>query len=163
MQKFCSTELSETRVAEAARIFANNVHRPAVLGLEGDLGAGKTTFARSWIRAVSGETDIPSPTFSLVQEYALPRRDFLLYHADLYRISDGVELEETGFPEMLEGGLCLIEWASRVPGLAEGVISPRANLYFTHIAEGVRRLCLHTEDEFWQNLVQKLGWMRADD
>ncbi|HXW50264.1 MAG TPA: tRNA (adenosine(37)-N6)-threonylcarbamoyltransferase complex ATPase subunit type 1 TsaE, partial [Xanthobacteraceae bacterium] len=88
---------------EATRRFAADVAAALEPGdlvtLSGDLGAGKTTFARALIRALAGDDniDVPSPTFTLVQLYELPR--FSLVHADLYRISSATELAELGFDD----------------------------------------------------------------
>ena len=85
--------------------------------LSGDLGAGKTTFARALIRHLAGDErlEVPSPTFTLIQSYALPR--FTLVHADLYRVSEPQELVELGLEEAIEGAVTLIEWPDRAAGL----------------------------------------------
>src|SRR5437763_14460314 len=74
--------------------------------LSGDLGAGKTAFARALIRHFSGNEalDVPSPTFTLVQTYALPR--FTVVHADLYRVTHTGELAELGVDEAAENAWC---------------------------------------------------------
>lgn len=82
------------------------------LALNGDLGAGKSTLARAILRSLANDPslEVPSPTFTLVQIYDLRLQ---VGHFDLYRISDPSELDELGFDELLDNGVCLVEWPER--------------------------------------------------
>lgn len=105
--------LDEPAVLRIAELIALKLKAGDVIALSGDLGAGKTTFARALIRAVLGdrEAEVPSPTFSLVQSYASPR--LALTHADLYRLSDPSEMGELGLSDAARLGAVLVEWPEK--------------------------------------------------
>jgi tRNA threonylcarbamoyl adenosine modification protein YjeE len=87
-----------------------------LITLSGDLGAGKTTFARALIRFLAGDEtiEVPSPSFTLIQTYELPR--FPLVHVDLYRLENPRELVELGFDDLPKGAVVLLEWPDRAAG-----------------------------------------------
>lgn len=87
-----------------------------LVSLEGDLGAGKTAFARGLIQARCGAaTLVPSPSFALVQPYEDTEPP--IWHADLYRLGEASEVEELGLLDALADHICLVEWAARAEGL----------------------------------------------
>jgi len=118
---------------------ANSLERGDLVTLSGDLGAGKTTFARTLIRYLAGDerVEVPSPTFTLMQIYDLPQ--FPLVHADLYRLSGSGDLAELGFDDLPDGAVLLIEWPDRAAGLLPPdrldvalTLAPKLKLEFRH-------------------------------
>ena len=88
-----------------AREFAKTLHAPQTVALHGDLGMGKSEIARTIIQTLRGaDTVVPSPTFTLVQNYNG------ISHFDLYRIADASELEEIGLQYAIDNDITLIEW-----------------------------------------------------
>lgn len=109
---------SEADTESFARLMSERLRAGDVLFLEGNLGAGKTSFARALIRALSRDDalEVPSPTFTLLQTYDTPAAP--VWHYDLYRIKDPDEIWELGWEEALSGGIVVIEWPERLAGLA---------------------------------------------
>jgi tRNA threonylcarbamoyl adenosine modification protein YjeE len=101
----------ETATAELGARIARGLGAGDAVLLKGELGAGKTTLARSILRTLGVEGHVPSPTFTLVQAYdteILP-----LFHFDLYRIETPRDLAELGIDDALEQGAVLVEWPER--------------------------------------------------
>ena len=110
--------LDEDSLIELGCKLADYVTAGVVFCLNGKLGAGKTTLARAIIRrSCNIHTDIPSPTFNLVQSYET-NSGFELWHLDLYRLGSFQEVLELGIEEALIEHCCIIEW----PGLIEQII-----------------------------------------
>lgn len=107
----------ETATAGLAARLAQLAREGDVLALRGELGSGKTSFARAFIRAHgSGTEEVPSPTFTLVEEYASPGRP-PVFHFDLYRIAKAEDAYELGIEEAFADGITLIEWPERLGAL----------------------------------------------
>jgi tRNA threonylcarbamoyladenosine biosynthesis protein TsaE len=103
--------------------------------LDGDLGSGKTEFARGFVEALDPGAQGRSPTFSIVNTYRTPK--FPVYHFDFYRIEDPRELATIGFGEYVDGdGVCLIEWGAMFPALLPEYAK---RVHFAEI-EGSRRV-----------------------
>ncbi|SME94117.1 tRNA threonylcarbamoyladenosine biosynthesis protein TsaE [Tistlia consotensis] len=120
--------------------------------LEGELGAGKTAFARALINALPGpREEVPSPTFTLVQTY--PRDGLEVWHFDLYRLERPGEIWELGLEEALVAGASLIEWPSRAGGLLP---EERLVLRFAHAGAG-RRVTLEPHGAWAGRLTELAG------
>jgi len=100
----------EAATADLARWLAGFARPGDFIGLCGDLGAGKTAFARAYLRALTSDPDLeaPSPTFTLVQTYDGP--EFPVVHADFHRLRGAGELTQLGWDETIEGAVALVEW-----------------------------------------------------
>ena len=116
--------------AALSRRLAARVRPGDVIALSGDLGAGKTTFARAFINALpdpdrapgeAADEEVPSPTFTLVQIYRRQPAD--VWHLDLYRLEHPEEAYELGIEEALGQAILLIEWPERL-----GALLPRERL-----------------------------------
>ena len=101
--------VDEAAMQALAERFAETLEKPAVIALHGDLGAGKSVFARALIRSLGHRGAVKSPTYTLVEQYKVP--GWRIAHFDLYRLSDPEELQFIGFRELVvDSDLILIEW-----------------------------------------------------
>ncbi|STZ76291.1 tRNA (adenosine(37)-N6)-threonylcarbamoyltransferase complex ATPase subunit type 1 TsaE [Bergeriella denitrificans] len=131
----------EATLAAGAR-WAASLAAPLVVYLQGDLGAGKTTFVRGLLRAAGYGGAVKSPTYALVESY--PLAGFTLHHFDLYRFASPEEWEDAGLDDLFgAGSICLIEWPQQGGGF-----TPPADVTVALAHEaGGRRLSVtaHTE------------------
>jgi tRNA threonylcarbamoyladenosine biosynthesis protein TsaE len=141
--------------ALAARL-APAVRKGGSIHLKGDLGAGKTTFARALLVALGVKMRVKSPTYSLLESYSLG--DLTAHHLDLYRIADPGELEWLGLPDLAQGRyLLLIEWPERAAGILP---EPDLVVSLTHAEHGrdVRLDALSSDASWW---LRAQGMMAA--
>ncbi len=127
----------------------SHLSRPGdVFLLEGDIGAGKTSLARAFIRAKCGsETEVPSPTFTLIQTYEYDEGE--IWHCDLYRLSSPDEAIELGLDAAFETAITLVEWPDRLAELA-----PSSALTISlQIAGDGRTACVYGEGDWAERLA----------
>lgn len=119
------------KTKSVARGMAKSARPGDVFCLFGDLGAGKTEFARAFIQERCGNVKVGSPTYNIVLSYGD------INHFDLYRIKDIAELEEIGFSESIANGISLIEW----PQVAVSLIPANAKkVELSIISEDMRKI-----------------------
>jgi tRNA threonylcarbamoyladenosine biosynthesis protein TsaE len=130
---------SEEETAAAGEQLASRLGAGDVVLLYGDLGAGKTAFVRGLARGLgASESEVSSPTFTLIQQYAGRVR---LYHVDLYRL-EPKEVEELGLEELVSAdGIVAIEWAERWHGRPDDAIEVRLE----HAGEDERRIAVRKQ------------------
>ena len=128
IDQYCRQEAQTAALAKGLAVsfvqFLTNLPSSHLnISLEGDLGAGKTTFARYLIQAMGHEGKVKSPTYTLCEPYPLQIKDkaITIHHFDLYRMRDPLEWQEAGFVEHFDiPGICLIEWPEKAEGTLPG-------------------------------------------
>lgn len=106
----------ESRLADTASSILEYAGNEKIFLFQGEMGAGKTTLIKSLCQQLGMEENVSSPTYSLVNEYALPKGK--IYHFDFFRIKNELEAFDLGFEEYLSSGdYCFIEWPEMIPNL----------------------------------------------
>ena len=128
----------EESTLELGESWAKSLRAPFVIHLQGDLGAGKTTFTRGILRGLGHTGAVKSPTYAIVESY--PLEAFTLHHFDLYRFASPEEWEDAGLDDLFSpDSVCIIEWPQQ-----GGAFTPPADITVSlnHAAQG--RTCTAT-------------------
>ena len=143
---------NESRTASIAAAIAGLADAGDVIALAGDLGSGKSVFARAFIYALGGSGDVPSPTFTLVQMYELAPAN--VFHFDLYRLEKPEDALELDMDEAFHGGISLIEWPER---LGPHLPAERLDVAFAYGAAVTSRKVRLTGHGTWKSRLENAG------
>ncbi len=140
----------EEDTAELAEKVAAICRIGDVWALSGTLGAGKSVFARAFIKSLTDVNEVPSPTFTLVQTYTAEA--FEIYHYDLYRLEQPAEIFELGVEHSFYSGVNLVEWPEKM-----GSFAPR-DMWRINIEtdNGLRKITIIAPDEEKANRLQNI-------
>ena len=150
--------LGTQEIIDLADIFAKNIDKGDIILMDGPLGIGKTFFSRAIINARClmdnlEIEEVPSPTFSIIQEYDL--RNFSILHLDLYRLENETDLFELGIPDIFDENVIILEW----PDLIKNFLPSRflsVSLFQHNNAENSRNIELKFFGEGWENIYKSL-------
>jgi len=151
--KYQITTRSVDETQKLGEIIGKTVTGGTVLALTGDLGSGKTAFVQGLARGLEVPNGyyITSPSYTLINEY--PGR-FSLFHIDLYRISDPVDMEDIGIFEILHSsGVVAVEWAGRIE---QKLLSDPINIHFEITDDKTRKICITANDLKNADILQNI-------
>ncbi|AIM16790.1 MULTISPECIES: tRNA (adenosine(37)-N6)-threonylcarbamoyltransferase complex ATPase subunit type 1 TsaE [Neobacillus] len=149
MQQYEYKTKNSEETAQFAEKLARFLKPGDVIALEGDLGAGKTTFTKGLAKGLEIKRTVNSPTFTIIKEY---RGRLPLYHMDVYRVADS--MEDLGFDEYFEGdGVTVVEWAHLIE---EQLPEELLTIFIYRVEEDNRRLVLEPKGERYQQLCKEI-------
>ena len=145
---FISKSVNDTK--KLAMAISNNLFKGAVISLDGDLGAGKTTFTKYLAKGMGIEEEVSSPTFNILKCYF--KGKLPLYHIDAYRLEERINMD-IGLEEVIEGdGVCVIEWGKFIQDL---VFQP-LNIKITIIDSNTREFEISSDYQKYDKLMNDL-------
>lgn len=151
MKQWTMNIASQRDTEALAAWFAEQAWSGMVIALDGDLGAGKTTFSKAFAASIGVQEIVSSPTFTIIKEYE--GKELPFYHMDVYRLSLE-EADELGLDDYFYGnGVTIIEWAN----LITEILPPQyLSLYIEYIDEGQRMITFKAYGEPYMRCLQKL-------
>jgi tRNA threonylcarbamoyladenosine biosynthesis protein TsaE len=149
--------LDEQQTSDFGAYLAKHVFKGLVIGLQGQIGAGKTCLVRACLKALGVLSSVKSPTFTLVESYLV--QGFEIHHFDLYRLSSSYELEDLGFRDYIsENSISFIEWPEKAP-----IIMPFIDFMIElSLQLPGRQICLSARSgrgEDFINQLQRKKWL----
>ena len=135
-----------------ANSLAPLLQKSDVITLYGELGAGKTSFARALIKKLGYKGEVPSPTFTLVQTYNI--KSINVWHFDLYRILDPDELIELDIEEAMKQSVLLIEWPQR---MGNRLPNNRLDIKLNYTENEISRMAIITGHGHWSSRLKQVS------
>lgn len=150
MNQYIKMTNTTEETMEFSQRLASHLQPGDVIALEGDLGAGKTTFTKGLALGLGVTRTVNSPTFTIIKEYQ--GKELPLYHMDVYRLES--ESEDLGFDEYFEGdGVTVVEWAHLIE---EQLPKELLLIEITHEAEGARKITLTAKGARYDQICKEL-------